>query len=300
MPRIKTSGPAVGDHQITIVDTSHDDALQTPRTEPRSFDILRHVRKKARKSQSDDEHTVAIDVLYENQRGAFLCGIPLFSPLTLLNFDPPAWMNGLGQFSPVDVHSAQVPDPTWEWVWDRWHVDMSGDVDQDGWEYNFVFHNNSASWHGTKVWFHAFVRRRRWLRKRKRRSSGERHDPNHNPVEDYFTIYSTTNRNSISFDDGPASRTSIVDDAIPDYATLHRVMRRARLDREKVDALGKFIDEGGDEVQLLGGHVSLCREGANRRSTIFYVSCAFKNHGEKCFSCSRINLPRCGRSRLAR
>lgn len=33
----------------------------------------------------------AIDILYENERGGFLCGRPLFSSAALGSLDPPAW-----------------------------------------------------------------------------------------------------------------------------------------------------------------------------------------------------------------
>lgn len=41
-----------------------------------------------------------IDVLYENERGGFLCGIALFSSQALGGLDPPAW----SKFLTVWVH----------------------------------------------------------------------------------------------------------------------------------------------------------------------------------------------------
>jgi hypothetical protein len=40
-------------------------------------------------------------------------------------------------------------------------------VDEEGWEYSFFF--RGFVWHGTSPWFHSFVRRRRWIRLRRRR-----------------------------------------------------------------------------------------------------------------------------------
>ncbi|CAH1759103.1 1667_t:CDS:10, partial [Entrophospora sp. SA101] len=57
------------------------------------------------------------EVLYENQRG----------------------------YSPMDIYTFQLPDPTWEWVNKEWLIDMSGDVDQEGWEYSIAFNFNR--WH---------------------------------------------------------------------------------------------------------------------------------------------------------
>src|ERR1700753_615986 len=73
----------------------------------------------------------AIDILYENQRGTFLCGLPFFSSASLLNFDPPPWVTETHAPSAVDITNAQVPDPSWEWDWKTWYVDMSRDVDEE-------------------------------------------------------------------------------------------------------------------------------------------------------------------------
>ena len=45
---------------------------------------------------------------------------------------------------------------------------MGYDVDDQGWSYAFNFGSNSR-WHGSHVWFHSFVRRRRWIRLRRRK-----------------------------------------------------------------------------------------------------------------------------------
>ncbi|KAJ2812039.1 hypothetical protein H4S07_001676 [Coemansia furcata] len=63
-----------------------------------------------------------------------------------------------------NVHSFQLPDPSWQWVSPRWLIDMTRDVDDDGWQYAARF---SAAWHGRHS-AQAFVRRRRWLRLRRR------------------------------------------------------------------------------------------------------------------------------------
>jgi hypothetical protein len=48
-----------------------------------------HPQVKPRKPRVKRE--TAIDILYENERGGFLCGIPLFSSQALGGLDPPAW-----------------------------------------------------------------------------------------------------------------------------------------------------------------------------------------------------------------
>ncbi|CAK7225870.1 hypothetical protein SBRCBS47491_006035 [Sporothrix bragantina] len=117
------------------------------------------------------EQEAAIDILYENERGGFLCGIPLFSRQALGNLDPSPWTNYAHGTSPTDIHNAQVPDPTWEWAWPEWRVNHNegGDEDEDGWEYSFMF-SSCFSWHGP-TWYSSFVRRRAWIRKRVKRMS---------------------------------------------------------------------------------------------------------------------------------
>jgi hypothetical protein len=56
----------------------------------------------------------------------------------------------------------------WKWKQDRWYVDMRGDVDEEGWEYALYWNGRywwcGGNWHGKAVWFHGWVRRRRWVR----------------------------------------------------------------------------------------------------------------------------------------
>ncbi|KAK9471245.1 uncharacterized protein V1510DRAFT_420856 [Dipodascopsis tothii] len=138
----------------------------------RFHDIADHFMRQHQRARNGDgvivgtDPNVVYDVLHENQRGVFVLGKPFFSANGLLNYDPSAWVDLDYRHSPVDTHSATVPDPSWEWVWRTWYVDMTDDVDDQGWAYSLSFTN--GNWHGSHVWFHSFVRRRRWLRKRKR------------------------------------------------------------------------------------------------------------------------------------
>lgn len=224
--------------------------------------------KKIRQIQEDD---TIIEILYENQRGLFTFGIPHFSSSSLLNFDPKAWTNAKQRASPVNITNAQVPDPNWEWAWSNWYVDMSRDVDEDGWEYSFAFYG--CAWHGNHPWFHSFVRRRRWLRKRVRKqvhhargqSVGQKHmSEAHMLTSEYFTIHPSRYR---SLDgDRPGSiatsisgwRNSVADDDVAseigdvrDINTLLRLMRKATIDREKIVLARNFLQNADDEIQYL-------------------------------------------------
>ncbi|PLB40868.1 uncharacterized protein BDW47DRAFT_115815 [Aspergillus candidus] len=210
-----------------------------------------------------------LDILYENQRGWFFFGIPLYSHSSLLNLDPSAWVTQDMRYSPVNITDAQPPDPSWVWAWRTWYVDMSGDVDEQGWKYSFSF--SSSAWHGTHPWFHSFVRRRRWVRLRTKRVVDRRRrgrtglEAAHMLNEDYFTIHSaqkTANRASSS---EPASRvtsayfsqvTTHEEEESPfeeicNIPTLLDALKAAVVDREKIDALDRFIEEGGEELYYL-------------------------------------------------
>ncbi|KAF8457709.1 hypothetical protein BGX38DRAFT_1248468 [Terfezia claveryi] len=252
-----------------------------------------------------------IDVLYENQRGFFLCGIPLFSSKSLLNLDPSPWQTRDFKYSPVSILDKQTPDPSWEWVWKTWYVDMTTDVDDQGWMYSFSF-NKYFSWHGTHVWFHSFVRRRRWLRKRvKIRKDGGLGSLDDTEVEahgfnqDYFTIHSRQKyrgcvdtswrvpRQSGSMGGagwgGNATRDTFgaeeegdilhEEEEISDVPTLMRVLRRCTLDRQKIKAIARFVEQGGAEVSYLAERMpalmSLLMFQASRRQLLAVLNRAY-------------------------
>ncbi|PYI07467.1 hypothetical protein BO78DRAFT_366587 [Aspergillus sclerotiicarbonarius CBS 121057] len=212
-----------------------------------------------------------LDILYENQRGWFFFGIPLYSHSSLLNFDPSAWTTADLRDSPVDITNAQVPDPSWVWAWRSWYVDMSGDVDDQGWQYSLSF--ASSAWHGSHPWFHSFVRRRRWVRVRTKRLVDRRGrtglEMAHRLNEDYFTIHSGKNKRAASeaglttasagYTIGSLSRTTtkvndeeeVPVEEIADIPALMHALRVAIVDREKMDALDQFVEEGGEELFYL-------------------------------------------------
>lgn len=207
---------------------------------------------------SEPELLNELDVLYENQRGWFLCGVPLYSHQSLMQFDPPAWVTRDFRESPVDVRNAQTPDPSWTWAWKCWYVDMSNDVDEDGWQYSFSFHSKFA-WHGSHPWFHSFVRRRRWLRLRVK-PVASRHG-RAKMGQDYFTIHTkvSSSESSIAAVAGPSEvpvgRTSPESpdetDEVEDIPALMRNLEASIVDRERIEALKKFVEQGGKELYYL-------------------------------------------------
>lgn len=232
--------------------------------------IASRARKKGTPAKAKADYE--IDILYENQRGAFFCGIPLYSAKSLLNFDPSGWQTSTFHDSPVNITNAQLPDPSWAWAWRTWYVDMSHDVDEEGWEYSFSFQEGFA-WHGSHPWFHSFARRRRWIRKRvkirpARTGKGDDMKAAHLLTAEYFTIHSKrtpspdsvgnrtnadqstyfgTYANGEESDEGSAE--------ITDLLALMAALRNSRLDREKIAVIKNFLEHGEDEIYYLADRI---------------------------------------------
>ncbi|KAI0441349.1 hypothetical protein F4803DRAFT_563153 [Xylaria telfairii] len=227
------------------------------------------------------EPETEIDILYENQRGGFLCGIPLFSSAALGNLDPPAWTNFAHRPSPTDIHTAQVPDPSWQWAWPEWRINHDEQIqtDGDGWEYSFMF-ARKFSWHPPN-WYSSFVRRRAWIRRRIKISSGYQamDEQSMNPA--YFTVAtkhrepsptataSVLGRPSMdrqsrrSQGDSRRSRDRSRADAdnastpldVKTTEDLMAMFRQSRIDREKLEAVENYINNCTDDLLHLQDHM---------------------------------------------
>ncbi|KAI9685625.1 MAG: hypothetical protein M1820_010781 [Bogoriella megaspora] len=325
--------------------------------------------KGRRAAQRGPDADIVVDILYENQRGSFIFGIPLFSSNSLLQIDPTSWQtcdpanrNGPSskstddsnsdplmrnepqanaqsksnskskkpkrQIQPVfrpsivDITNAQVPDPCWEWVWPCWYVDMAHDVDEEGWEYSFSFGTpyKSYGWHGTqKPWWHSFVRRRRWIRMRRRKQGhrledlaekGERGEREFHKAHmlnaEYFTIHPAKDRGEV----GSETQTSFTgifpqheeeDDTEPDIADIAALMKRlknAAIDREKIVTVKNFLRNGGQDVFYLAEYMphimSLFIFQASRRhllALLMHTFNAASSHREQHTSSSRPESP---------
>ncbi|KAJ2898956.1 hypothetical protein IWW38_001175, partial [Coemansia aciculifera] len=123
--------------------------------------------KEAKRLVDDERFEYACDVVLECQRGFNFLGKANFSAKLLHPMDPPPWCDSQMQLTLATVHSFQLPDPSWHWVSPRWLIDMTQEVDEDGWQYASRF-SSSTSWHGRQSAATSFVRRRRWLRLRRR------------------------------------------------------------------------------------------------------------------------------------
>ena len=262
-----SDGPALPDDENAPARQEGQEASQIQKgyLERGKARAKRALNRKRTLGRGEEEDSV-IDILYENQRGAFFFGVPMFSSSSLLNFDPRPWQNAAFRTSASDIRNAQVPDPSWIWDWKSWYVDMSRDVDEEGWEYSFSFQKGVA-WHGNHPWFHSFVRRRRWLRKRVRKDTSHKtKERGHELNADYFTIhpkilrgpspngsltYSALRARGFQNDD-----INVQDADIANIGTLILMLRKSAVDREKLVAVRKFVDQGGDELFYLSDRMS--------------------------------------------
>ncbi|PTB68649.1 hypothetical protein BBK36DRAFT_154006 [Trichoderma citrinoviride] len=217
--------------------------------------------------KSREKPETAIDILYENERGGFMCGIPLFSSAALGCLDPTPWTNAYHHPSPTDIHTAQVPDPSWEWVWPEWRINHQDGMDEGGWEYSFAF-QRPFSWHGP-TWWNSFVRRRAWIRMRARRRPEDLPaDPNLLAGVDYFKIRPASVLGpplpgSVAGSRVPSrvpSKVSLTQASsaghererpdIEDMDMLLQALRSARIDREKWEAIENYVEHAIDLSEL--------------------------------------------------
>ncbi|KAH7136114.1 hypothetical protein B0J11DRAFT_480393 [Dendryphion nanum] len=225
------------DQQISLVDHTDDEtASNNPPSE-----------------QQPATPDSAIEILYENQRGWFVFGLPLFSGRALWNLkvDQAPWVDAKFKPSAVNITNYQVPDPSWVWDWKSWYVDMSQDVDEEGWQYSLWF--RGSPWHGNHPWFHSFVRRRRWLRRRvKQKLPPKTKDNRERLFGETFSIGTTLARMSTLGTTGFDSSTEqSIEEEIRDIPTLMNVLKKSAIDREKIVAITKFIAEAGEELYYL-------------------------------------------------
>ncbi|KAJ1650280.1 hypothetical protein IWQ61_008878 [Dispira simplex] len=191
--------------------------------------------------EEEPSGTERYDVIYENQRGLYLFGIPKFNSKVLFPTDPPAWYDGYN-FALTDIHSYQLPDPSWEWVYEHWCIDMSDDVDEEGWQYSVSF--GRPWWHGAHRVWKAFVRRRRWIRLRRKRGTIQLPQPNSQKSPTELAIPETTIAEVD--DDHHYHRNS---------AQLLDRLQKVKTDRQRLDIVREWIDSGHHGVSVVEAHV---------------------------------------------
>ncbi|KFZ24319.1 hypothetical protein V502_01214 [Pseudogymnoascus sp. VKM F-4520 (FW-2644)] len=199
----------------------------------------------------------AIDVLYENERGGFLCGHPLFGSRALGMFDAAPWTNIAFKPSATNIKNAQVPDPSWEWAWAEWVINHDPDneiPDDEGWEYSFMF-SKRFSWHGP-TWYNSFVRRRAWIRKRVRvHHETDTEDP-HKLTAEYFAVHpERPSSASVSVSRRSSRRELAPAEEVRNIEQMLAALKACRIDREKSEVIEAFVKGGKADLKDLAGRM---------------------------------------------
>ncbi|KAG0340753.1 Cytoplasmic and mitochondrial histidine tRNA synthetase [Podila humilis] len=227
---------------------------QSARDDPRYFQLP---------SDPPPEGDFVYDFLYQHQRGAFFLGTPKFSSKSLLPVDPDEWTDSRFETSVMNTTDYVLPDPNWEWVHKSWLVDMTGDVDEDGWEYAMTFHG--SPWHGNYETFRSFARRRRWLRLRKRKGKMGRSVPLPERVYPSSINSATWTKLDLNLDEpspfptlqeeesrsnqgakgnakgGTSTLAPPVAKAAGEPVDLYKILKKARSDREKLAYTSQYV-----------------------------------------------------------
>lgn len=176
----------------------------------------------------------------ESERGILVMGSRLFTENALMPLDPAHYSSLDGEALGSALTDYEIPDESWVWLWSRWYVDMTADVDDHGWCYSWRF--RSRHWRGHHRILRSFVRQRMWKRPRIKRAALARllAAQERDPLRDAGA-------------DGPE------DDALLDAAAepfqqvraeLLRALEPCRNDREKVDAILKYMEEHPGEADF--------------------------------------------------
>ena len=131
------------------------------------------------KDEDEDEDWCMIDMtpeidkaseivrIFEHQRKVPIAG---FGPI-MLPGDPPSWTDETGRKIDSKALNSIRAGEGWQWTsnWESLSDTTSSPLDSEGWSYARSFSTPSDRWHGNRT--NARVRRRCWIRKRRRTDS---------------------------------------------------------------------------------------------------------------------------------
>lgn len=165
---------------------THDNFLHVPHGGPISLDCSAMISR----DDSTDKDKFQWAVLYENQRGITAFSIPYYSCLSLLPTDPapftlPDPSLEPAHHPPVSPNTYPLPDGNWHWVSRAWMIDMrsdTGQVQHDGFEYNWIFRKHNWKSHVGPMNIAGYVRRRRWIRLMVRPATRQPHKGDATPI----------------------------------------------------------------------------------------------------------------------
>lgn len=161
----------------------------------------------------------------------------IVTPETPWTYDGPV---GADDFPDFKLDDYPLPDGNWRWVSKEWMVDMrDGNVQYDGFEYNWGFRMRGWRCKSGKLGVGAWVRRRRWVRLMERpplstiKKDIVTPDPVHNPSD---SASQAADLYVWRGDDG-------------DWTRIHDTMHRLGRDGRKLEAWRRWI---GSNSLILG------------------------------------------------
>ncbi|KAH8920155.1 hypothetical protein BT69DRAFT_440078 [Atractiella rhizophila] len=155
------------DIKVALKKTARKESISVPRKKTEQEKTLITDQLVAALSKLPTAHdaqpTIRHVTLIENQRGLFVFGQPNFSRNILFQWDPHGWTDETHQDTMYDPNKYALPGPQWEWLDDKFYVNMSHNVDERGWQYSVTF--RWGKWKGQPDVWKSFVRRRFWVRR---------------------------------------------------------------------------------------------------------------------------------------
>lgn len=195
-------------------------------------------------------------VVYENQRGLTFFSTPYYSSLSLLPNDPlpftvPSASSKRSRNPNVSLNDYPLPDGTWRWMSKAWMIDMRtdlGEVQHDGFEYNWSFREKNWRAKIGSLSMGAWVRRRRWVRlmMRPAKWTSDHLDIVASSTEDPLTTLPSTSSFLLVHPDSDIERDEPsklwVGDPDSDWDRCRRLLKRVGSDGRKLELWRLWLD----------------------------------------------------------
>ncbi|KAL0951181.1 hypothetical protein HGRIS_007912 [Hohenbuehelia grisea] len=251
-------------------------------------------------------------VVYENQRGYALpvlpqaqevtdsanrlmfFSVPYYSSFSLLPRDPlpfsmPNAEKPRRKQTKFTLADYPLPDSRWRWVSHSWMVDMrsnTGEVQQDGFEYNWLFRQHK--WHARPGKFGkgSWVRRRRWLRLMVRPKAEDSSEQSCRPLEGAQSLWLSISTYSQS-ENQSDNRTSIAQSSLSPSSSSSLTSNPFKVDphdlwqgtisedAERCFMLLKHFDRDGRKLELWQWWLGLERQPRVGKRTRMDTSSSF-------------------------
>lgn len=196
-----------------------------------------------------------------------LFSTPYYSSLSLLPRDPlpftvPSTSPKQSDQPEVSLTEYPLPDGTWRWVSKSWMIDMrtdSGEVQHDGFEYNWRFRPEKWTSNVGNLSAGGWVRRRRWIRlmMRPARTVADAHSPGSGPgsfrtgmsINSSIPPPSEISNNAADADAQDVWKGDSVED---DWIRCHTLMKRLGRDGRKLELWKRWLGGYYSEHTHLG------------------------------------------------